>query len=539
MRRHGDRQVYYFLGEEQPVVEPAYLSGGIAPVPSDDKSSLLFGRLFKRNDPKDAAEAELMVQKLIALGCIMSDPPGNVPPDTGDDSGIPSGYTYLGQFIAHEVTFNNTQDLPLTAQELPVNCRSPQIDLDSLYGVRVGGERDPRMYEPADDAGLKVGASLKVGSTVAVPGANYSYPNDLFREPRDAAHLGEAIVGDPRNDENLPLAQTHLALAHFHNKVVERLKAQGTPTKNLFEEARKIVVQHFQWIILEDYLPRIIDPDVLRCAREHPPYWYEGGTVFMPIEFSAAAFRIGHSMVRGSYDWNTYHSDQPYHGGRANLAQLFEFTKFSGDLAGRPGVPSDWVIDWRRFYDFDHLSGYEAVDAAYRNRARKIDTQFSLRIQNIQLYPQQKIDVHLRAITIRNLLRGYSFGLPTGEQVAEAFGVKPLTPEEVRTGLHEQVLADPMFSERTPLWYYILKEAELNGGGKLGPVGSRIIAETFVALIKESPYSILREQNWRPEPEWCQPGGDAPRFEMADLINAAGVVDPIGEHLKKLYPNNP
>jgi hypothetical protein len=540
MRRHGVRQVYHFIGDAQPVNEPDYLSGGIKPVPTDEKNCLLFGRLFDRYDPKDEAERESMVGKLIELGKAMSGPDGGVPPDAGDDSNIPSGYTYLGQFIAHEVTFHNTQDLSPRSVELPVNSRSPQLDLDSLYGAGVGRPRDPRLYE-ADCA------TLKVGNTTAVNGANRPYPNDLPRETQDPARLGEAFIGDPRNDENLPLAQTHLAFVMFHNKVVEQLKAQNLPEAALFEKARKTVVQHFHWIILEDYLPRIIDLGVLRCAREHPPFIYKYDVAVMPIEFSAAAFRLGHSMVRRSYDWNTYHSAEPLHGGQAHLSQLFEFTQFSGRVGREPtppdtflpSIPSDWVIDWRRFYDFDYVKGVEVLPVAYRNRARKIDTQLSLRLEDAPHYPQDKIDVHLRAIAIRNLLRGYSFGLPSGEQAAEKLSVNALTPEEVRKGPHEAVLSDPVFRGRTPLWYYVLKEAELNGGRRLGPVGSRIVAETLVALIRRSPYSILNDPDWRgPNPDWGQPG-DPARFEMADLINVAGVVDPIGDYLNSLYPKKP
>ena len=458
-----------------------------------------------------------MVEKLTKLGECMNAPAQSA--GAGATTSLP--LTYLGQFIAHEVTFHKTEELLLTESQ-PDCMRSPQIDLDSLYGA---GPDDPESAQFYHD-----GARLKIGVTTRIPDLYTTFENDLPRGKSATGNLREAVISDPRNDENLAVAQTHLAFIKFHNKVVDLLEARGCAGGRLFECARRQVVQHYQWVILEDYLPRLLDAGVLAGVRKDPPRCFnvagEDG-MYMPVEFSAAAFRIGHSMIRDAYEWNAYHcSDGPLSGRPARLLQLFKLTNFSGDLDGKPSLKSDWVIDWRRFYDFEDAGG----GVLKRNRARKIDTVFELRLEKVPGYPHQKVPEAHRPLTVRNLLRGFALGLPTGEEVAERMGETPLAPDETARGPHEDVLRDPALYGRTPLWYYILKEAELNGGNRLGLVGSRIVAETFVGLVRHSPYSILSEPGWRPTL-----GPRAGQFGMADLLSFADCVDPIGRHLEQLY----
>lgn len=529
MRRHGTNSVIYIAGEG-PCPEPPYLSGaGASSCPLSGASPaespahvFKFGRMFKGGgSARAAADVSGMVEKLTRLGHCMNAPAGREA-GRADESDIPAGYTYLGQFIAHEITFHKTEDLA-PSEPPPGSLRSPQLDLDCLYGAGPDDPAGAALYEDR--------ARLKVGRTTPIPDLNATFANDLPRGVFTTANPKEALIADPRNDENLCVAQTHLAFVKFHNKVVDSLAARGGRAERLFECARKQVVQHFQWLILEDYLPRLLDAGVLGCVRSGPLRCFdvagEGGP-FMPVEFSAAAFRIGHSMIRDAYEWNAYHSSGGPLGGRpARLLQLFRLTNFSGDLDGSPSLQSDWVVDWRRFYDFEDAAGGCELK---RNRARKIDTIFDLRLDQVPGYPHQNVPEAHRPITVRNLLRGLALGLPTGEEMAEMMGEPPLSPREVVRGPHEQVLSDPAFYGRTPLWYYILKEAELNGGNRLGPVGSRIVAETFVGLIRQSPYSVLNEPGWRPTF-----GRREGRFGMADLLSFADCVDPIGRHFEQLY----
>jgi hypothetical protein len=531
---HGRRVGYYVVGEDI-ILDPPALFGGLGQPPAAASasvappkvSSLKFGRMFGKAGDLPPADGKALFDKLITLGLCMNDPvtycqqPVQVDIDKSD---TPSGYTYLGQFIAHEITFDSTGDM-LEAGMQPQNLRTPQIDLDSLYGGANGPADRPELYEPDR-------AHLKVGRTYYVTPPGDTFPQDLPRDTANPDNPKKALIGDERNDENLALAQTHVAFIHFHNKVVDKLIAGGHDADGLFECARRQVIRHFQWIILNDYLPRLVDKDVLDCVRHHGLRWFkvegEDG-LFMPLEFSAAAFRIGHSMVRRNYEWNRYHCSDPNSRGAINIIELFQQTAFSqspGSFGGSPMLQSDWIIDWRRFYDFDPLKHVPPVSKL--NKSSKLDTVLNFRLDRVVGFPDTKLEKMQKAIAVRNLLRGFYLGLPTGEEVAEWIGETPLKHEEVADGPHRQLLADPDFQGKTPLWYYVLKEAELNGGSKLGRVGSRIVAETLIGLIKKSPYSILDDPGWRPKFGRPAQGAEPEHFEMIDLLDFAGVVDPLG-----------
>jgi hypothetical protein len=378
---------------------------------------------------------------------------------------------------------------------------------------------------------------LKIGKTLGTS----SLPELLNDLPRDPA-TGRAFVGDERNDENLPLAQTHVALIRFHKQVVETLRAT-CPTDKLLETAREQVVRHFQWIVLNDYLKTVLDNEVLKEVVDEGPKYFKidpNAELFMPLEFSAAAFRFGHSMVRPSYEWNFFHSSEQS-GGPPLISQLFEQTAFSGIIGpgknhGNPDIlrlRADWIIDWRRFFDFSAFpasgSPKYPPPKGGPNHAQTIDTFINMNLESIPSFPHGNLPQDERSIAARNLIRGFALGLPTGEEVAAWIGETPLTQDEIVKG-HEPALAVPSLKGKTPLWYYILKEAELNEGNRLGRVGSRIVAETLVGLIKRSRYSILDPVLWKPDIKYGRPGPrDEPvLFKMVDLLETAGVVNPIG-----------
>lgn len=522
MLGHTNRNDYYIASEGKVASGCPFHAGpgtaaAAAPAPASNyRFDWMYGKSEHTYTP---AEQEYVKGKLTDLGNLMNKSAGVDP----DQSQIPSGYTYLGQFIAHEISFDQTKGLVLNTA-IPDNDRSPQIELDSLYGGGPGV--DPHLFE-ADHARLKIGETLSISQNV-----DLTLPNDLPRKGTGDNPI-EALIGDPRNDENLAVAQTHVAFIRFHNEVVKRLEAAGTPEAELFERAREQVVRHFHWIILNDFLPRVLDPDVLQEVLASEIEWCKGKTkdeLFMPLEFSAAAFRFGHSMIRNTYEWNSLHTSvwplEP-----ATLLSLFNQTAFSGDLGGKARLPRDWVIDWRRFFDF---AGFAMPLVAEFNFSRRIDTAFDMHLDQLQFsnFPHEGLNPDQLAIPTRNLIRGFTLNLPTGEELAERFNEEPLAPEVIANGpynreseAHQALFADPVLNGRTPLWYYILKEAELNDGHRLGRVGSRIIAETLVGLIRNSRYSFAKEPQWRPA--FHQPAAAPERFGMVDLIVMAGVVDPI------------
>ncbi|MEZ4661016.1 MAG: peroxidase family protein [Caldilineaceae bacterium] len=474
-----------------------------APAQPDATRAFRFSRMFPdlpRFRPAD--------EGLIKLGLAMEDSP-----ELHDHPSLPAGYTYFGQFVDHDITRDLTDGLPsgvLTEEEIEQG-RSPSLDLDSLYGR--GPYREVKPLYEADNIRLRIGHTTPFGAPGTPEGA--VLPNDL---PRDAQ--GKAIIGDPRNDEHLAVAQTHLAFLKLHNVVAAQLASLGYFGHELFKRARLLTTLHYQWIVLHDFLPRVIDPAVLKQVMNADPsqriFQVEPGEEpTMPVEFSVAAYRLGHSMVRNVYNWNRVFPE-------ATLDQLFQFAGLAGDLGGLPTLPSTWPIDWRRFYDYGDALGAEAVPPL--NHARAIDTALALKLSDL---PEFAGAGHLASLAVRNLLRARLLGLPTGQDVATVLEVEALTPAQLCHGPHGKIIQKYGFDTQTPLWYYILKEAEvLTDGQRLGPVGSRIIAETFVGLIEGSRTSILAPEYryWRPMLPAQRPG----HFTMADMLLLVNELNPLG-----------
>ena len=430
-------------------------------------------------------------------------------------SQIPAGFTYLGQFVDHDLTFDKTSVMlgELISPADLVQARSPSLDLDSLYGA---GPTDPdsaKFYE-AD------GIHLKTGKTEAVGGIPARRGFDL---PRGAgstvAAKQKAIIPDPRNDENLAVAQTHLAFIRFHNRVVDTLPAR-VPRSRRFQRAREKVIKHYQWMLRTDFLPRVCAPAVVNAVFTNGRKAFEVGVPTtdvptMPIEFSVAAYRLGHSMIRSAYNWN-----RDFDAGSGTLDLLFEFSGGSGTFNGARTLPSNWMVDFRRLYDFTEAGRADlAVPAAKFNRARRIDTSIANLLAALPGFTADEAN-----LAFRNLARARMVRLATGQQMVtflRSKGVTPLaklTNAQIRDGNNGADLSalNPQQLEgllrNTPLWFYILREAELNGG-KLKGVGARIVAETFHRAIEGSDVSILRDTAFKPSL-----GPDNQTFRMVDLL---------------------
>ena len=458
-----------------------------------------FGKMFPDLDPFRPPDGALR-----RLGLRMKESSSEDPAQ--DDSEIPAGFTYLGQFVDHDITFDQTVGFPeIDDPEEIEQARTPTLDLDSLYGL--GPRRQPDLYDPSTRPSR---ALFKIGATSPTSDVNFVLPNDLPRRP-DAS----AIIGDPRNDENLVVAQTHLAFLKFHNAVMDTVsqgedddsatftQAEEDRKNTPFHKTRRLVRWHYQWLVLNDFLPRLVDETVLNDIRTNGRSFFQfQDRPFMPLEFSVAAYRLGHSMVRQIYNYNRVFTT-------ATLGQLFTFTG-----AGIAPIPSNWVIDWRKFFGVGPLG--------LRNMARKIDTELALQLHQLPgTSPGQP-----GSLAVRNLLRGSRIGLPKAQDVAEAMGVTPLTPGQIAGGADGQVLRDTGFDEETPLWYYILKEAEVQAGGqRLGEIGGRIVGEVFFGLVEGDPNSFLsKEPDWKPR----LPSRVEDDFTMGDLLRLVGEINPLG-----------
>ncbi|HEX2699771.1 MAG TPA: heme peroxidase family protein [Acidimicrobiales bacterium] len=446
---------------------------GIDVVPRSSTNTGRFGRMFRTLAPLAPPDAELA-----ALADSMGEAPAGA---AGDNPDIPSGYTYLGQFVDHDITFDpvSSHDRIRDPDGLH-NARTPRFDLDSLYGA--GRVDSPYLYDEEDPAKLLVGRNA----------AAIHEPVDL---PRN--HQGRALIGDPRNDVHVIVAQLHLAFIRFHNAVVDHLRMQFVPDEELLPEARRLTCWHYQWVVVDDHLRRLVGSEVLDSVLVRSPSTGKASAAlaffrwrsqpFIPVEFSGAAYRFGHSQVRDVYRINDAIEPLP-------ILTDIRIPNPLQHLGGFRPLPRRWTVEWKHFF---------ALGGPAPQPSRKIDTRLSGPMRKLP----QNIDRDRRSLALLNMLRGRSLSLPSGQAVAAAMGTS--APH-----------GDLGLSGPTPLWYYLLREAErLEGGTRLGPTGGRIVAEVLVGLLAGDPTSFLRvSPTWTPELPSAEPG----RFTMADLLRFAG-----------------
>ncbi|MFD6680691.1 peroxidase family protein [Micromonospora parva] len=403
-----------------------------------------------------------------------------------DNFSIPQGMTYFGQFVDHDLAFETTAPLgtPVDPTTVP-NPRTPALDLDSLYGA--GPTGNPELYTSSDPAKLRIESGGRF--------------EDL---PRNSS--GRAIVFDPRNDENLPIAQITAAFILFHNRVVDLVRAQGTAESQVFAAARRLVTWHYQWIVLNEFLPLIAGPGTVSTVLSGGRRFYrpEPNATFIPVEFTAAAFRFGHSQPRPAYLVN-----RTGNGGDEFYAMLFDSALGGADPADlRGGMRAA-----RRYLDYQFW--FQFFDGQVR-WSKWIDVRNSTPLFGFPLPPPPSGSPSANLLG-RDLLRQLTFGIPSGQRIAAHIGAPALGsfnfPELSGYGLG--------LDANTPLFYYILKEAQLQaGGGSLGAVGGRIVAEVLIGIAQLDPASYLTVQpSWRP----TLPARFSGQFTMADLLTYARV----------------
>jgi hypothetical protein len=445
-----------------------------------------FGYLFPdlQTDPANLLpESPQTAKALKDLGRTMSEPGTN----SAFDSAIPSAYTYFGQFIDHDVSLMvipkdiqliDPNLAPLTPTEIGMikNARTSTLDLDSVYGEAplVG------------DDSMLLGTVAKTGHR---PPGKVGDEFDLPRTDRstDPMHDRIARIGDSRNEENAMITQLHVAFLRAHNAIVA-----GGYT---YCEARSLLRRYYQLIVIHDFLKRVADATIVDDMLSRPWSLYDppDARFFIPFEFSVAAFRFGHSMVRAAYDFNEHFPSE-----FAPLLQLFNV------LGPYANLPEEWIIQWEKFIE------------GGTNKARLIDTQLVAPLFTLPgLPPGDEI-----RLAVRTLLRGYILKLPTGQAVARALGLRVMTAQEIQqvAANEEQlrVLQDSEFSTRTPLWFYLLAEAAHVQTGRLGPVGSTLVAGVLITLIRRSKDSVLKI------PGWTLTLGS--QFKLPDLLRLARVL---------------
>ncbi len=458
----------------------------------------------------------------------MVEAPGEAPEDLATDgtkraaleaefsSNVPAGYTYFGQFVDHDITFDPA---PLGVRQVDPNglnnFRTPRLDLDNVYGR--GPDDQPYLYDPDNKAKMAIG-QIEGTSLPDLP--RYTMPGQAGSPPKSVA-----LIGDMRNDENSMVSQLQLAFLLAHNTLVDRAVSEygldvstGEGRGEAFRQARRTLTWLYQHVVWNDYVRRIANDTVYKAAMalndtaDGRKRWDLGlkdvynwkHQPFMPVEFSGAAYRFGHSMVRNAYQTN---NDVR---GFGDFAPIFDNTGAASpdDLRGfRPMRPEN-VIQWDWFLQMTSSGG------PFPQMARKIDTKLANALSHLHEGPSGSPN---NILAFRNLKRGVSLGLPSGPELAKKYCIK-----QVRMKEHEP----------DALWYYILREAEAlpgsNSGQMLGRLGSTIVCAVFAGLMKGDPCSWVNlDPCWSPSDDPLLKDGtdnvDDPAWSLASIIRLSGL----------------
>lgn len=408
-----------------------------------------FAKLFPELDPLELSDQQLWcyAERMMDWGRW----------DRSDSTTITNGLAIFSQFLAHDITFEAQSRLKgINEVGQLQNDRTVNLDLDCLYGQRT----QDFFYDSSDTDKLLLGKCYTDGT------------REWFDLQRNAQ--GKAIIPDSRNDENIIVSRMQVLFIQFHNAMVDHLRIHDCPP-NIFKAARQQVLWHYHWLIIHEYLYKMMDRSIYNSLMKDGPKFFQWPWA-LPLEFSGAAFRVGHSQCQDVNKIN-----------ETTEKKLFDLGFFS---------TMEEYVDWRCLFDF----GDGQVQFA-----RRIDTQIGRSFSKLPFVKSK--DRKERSLAFRNLRRGVSYGLQSGEDVAKRMGIEPI---EVR----ETVRLD---FPGTPLWFYILREAYLlgNEGNHLGPVGSQLLGEIFLTLMMHDDESYLKIH-----PRWQPSLGRKPgQFDFVDLIS--------------------
>ncbi len=469
---------------------------------------------------------------------------------------LPAAHTYFGQFVNHDMSAplggvlaapNNINEAVIIGdQQLDgvanlsraaaadildtfSNEHANPMMLMSLYGEGAFPADDrqpsPEIRSLYDDEGLcfRLGVACDARDKMNLPAGVIRLPNapDILRELNTSKDPA-ALIADRRNDENLILSQLHLAMMLLHNKAVRALRAEFPNPAECFAQARRLVTHHYHWCILHDFLPALLSTkvdlaQVIALPNNLPK-------PELPLEFTTAAFRFGHSMVSNSYDYNANFGAERQISSKASLLQLFNFTTHAkmDKLGPHSPLPDHWVIDWDRM---------TAPAGSPRSRGERIDLVFSPKMMNA--VPGQMAG--LGSIVARNLVRGFHRRIAFGQQLSKACGIKAMTAKQIASVMPDKLNSNPLepdanvavttarkrFLTETPAWLYFLCEAKFHHkGARLGPAASVIIAETFVGLMKHNKSSILSgpDAGWTPNASPLRRPDQQPIANLRDML---------------------
>jgi hypothetical protein len=479
-----------------------------------------FGRIFPQLDPFFPAASPRLLAALRDIGApggvmdardaldkgpvlLITDPALNM--NNPNNTTHTAGTTFMGQFLDHDMTFDLASRLGQPVEPLSSpNSRTPAFDLDSVYGG--GPLADPELYVPVGRRERPT--KLRIESSGVF--------EDLPRNPDRSA-----IIADPRNDENLVIAGLQAAVILFHNNAVDLVaRDRRDSADEVFRKARQLTTWHYQWMIVNEFLPLFIGQELVNDILRNGRRFYRPPVGYVPVEFQGAAYRFGHSMVRPSYRANLK-GDVDADGQPAPFFAMIFDPAAQGqadpiDLRGGARARRRF-IGWQTFFDFGLLEADGVSPAVKPNKL--IDTRISTPLFNLPLQTIASGEPPT-SLPQRNLLRHVTWSLPSGQSIARFMRVPVLTGDDFpelrgfRLGLEDS----------TPLWYYVLREAAvMEKGLHLGPVGGRIVGEVFLGLLQlDSDSYLATNPRWRPTLP-TRTGRVTGDFRMVDFLAFAGV----------------
>jgi len=485
-----------------------------------------FGRLFPRLDPFFYRASDALNRALLEIGkpggvldandnlaagpvALIVDPALNV--NNPNNPTHTAGTTFMGQFMDHDMTFDLTSALgePTDPEDSP-NARTPAFDLDSVYGG--GPKRSPQLYGYQNS---RIKFKIESGG--------------LFEDlPRASSRT--AIIADPRNDENLIIAGLHVAFLRFHNKTVDYLRVRHPrwDSDDVFDEAQRLTRWHYQWMIVQEFLPLFIGQDLTDEILHRGRRFYRPNTAFIPVEFQGAVYRFGHTMIRPSYRANLAGDvgGNPATGAPAFFGMIFdpaaEGQADPVDLRGKARAPRRF-IGWQTFFNFGAIPRSNGVGTLGEDvRPNKlIDGRISSPLFHLPLQAiAGAVPPTPQSLPQRNLLRQVTWSMPSGQRIAREMQAEPLS----RSELSELRSYGFNLDSSTPLWYYAIKEGAARAKGlTLGPVGGRICGEVIIGLLQLDQHSYLsRAPFWKPTLPQIS-GRVTGEYRMIDFLTWAGV----------------
>jgi hypothetical protein len=425
-----------------------------------------YGRMFDL--PAFVAD-EAVLRRMGAAGGFCDACAGNSPISgdetcNGEEACIEAGWPFFGQYVAHDLTADRSPLAHHAQLELLANLRSARANLEPLYGPGPSGA--PYLYRRSDPAKL------------------LEFDGDVPRNQE-----GTALIADPRNDSHIFMSQMQVAFIRAHNRFVDRLRGDGADEHDLFENARRALTWHYQWVIVNEFLPQLVGSNLVNSILDYGTRFYRPeGASFIPVEFADGAYRYGHSQIRETYV----------------LRPGREAVRFFPDLLGF-GPVGDRAVDWALLFD---VPGHQLAQRAKRIDGRLVSSLISLP----EAISGEVSHVAYASLAARDLQRGHGLGLPSGEAVARLIGAEVLSEDELGLSPDDR-------TEQTPLWMYIQREAAIrHAGDRLGAVGGTIIAEVMIGVIGSDAESYLTlDPDWRPTLP-AHNGG----FKLRDLLIEAG-----------------